>query len=870
MTSSPPSSRSTFLSEGPYPSDHISDSSIRTGSSSTFFQGSITHTGDDLSPRKSQLLGPKNARNSIRLSDTRSSSSALRPLPRTSDTGLTGSSSQFSEIVSASSNSNISSSRRSGGSMIYEPSTANVSRRRSKILEGIPKAHLKPPKQLHGREEEIPKLLNAVLFRPDDDNNEAKDNYNHSSSQRNKVVLVSGASGSGKTALVEEILGSKQFVATSKDGEGGSNSPVCVIRGKFDYSQRQVPYAGITQALRQLCEHYKARNTISDQQRQDLLQVLGGSIDAVKQLLPGFSDLVDFGKQQQKQEEQQDKESRTENENPAETSSGSHLTEASQRFRFGIQNFLWTLATWNSPQGIVMFLDDLQFADLESFQLLEALMDTNAAPKEARLTLVGCYRDDEQTTMLTSWMDGLENEERDITRISLSNLTLEATNGLVADVLRMDIDDDKALIEELASVVHSKTLGNPFFVLEFLKALHRSEILSFDVMKLSWSWNKTQLQEETAATDNVIEYMKRQMASLPKDLRDFLPYAACLGSTFSSRQLDTVFTACQEEGIGWNVTTSYWLEYCVTSGFISPLEYDSLYRWAHDKVQEAAFSLLPPDEVESVQFHVGLQLLENQSPIQTRENVLAVASLLIKGLAKRSDMDEQKCLEVAKVCLEAGHTLMISAAFSEAVIYLDAGIMFLPTNHWEIDRVLSLELYTSAAESESLAGDGHRIEQYCYEVINQKNVSMTEKFRAYDVLITLTWGKKNDYQRASDMAVHVLAELGCELPKRMQMFHVLSGIIKMKKTMKKFGPDAILSHKEMTEYSKVQSMVMLDRLATVAYQLKSPYLPLAILKSFSWSIKYGVSEYSPSAFALVALVLMAQLKVCSIMLFSLI
>eukprot|EP00539_Tryblionella_compressa_P002299 CAMPEP_0178748948 /NCGR_PEP_ID=MMETSP0744-20121128/9148_1 /TAXON_ID=913974 /ORGANISM="Nitzschia punctata, Strain CCMP561" /LENGTH=799 /DNA_ID=CAMNT_0020402327 /DNA_START=49 /DNA_END=2449 /DNA_ORIENTATION=+ len=464
--------------------------------------------------------------------------------------------------------------------------------------------------------------------------------------------------------------------------------------------------------------------------------------------------------------------------------------------------------------------------------------------------------------MLTNWMDSLVNEEEgDITRISLSNLTVNATSNLVADVLRMDIYDDKALIEELASsYMRKKTLGNPFFVMEFLRSLQRSEILSFDIMKLSWSWDTTQLQEETEATDNVIDYMKRQMASLPKDLSDFLPYAACLGSTFSSRQLDTVFTACQAEGIGWNVPTSKWLEYCVSLGFISSLENDSSYRWVHDKVQEAAFSLLPPDEVERVQFHVGEILLENLSPVQTRENVLAVANLFIKGLTKRSEMNEQKCLKVAKICLEAGHTLMISAAFSEAVTYLDAGIMFLPANHWKIDRVLSLELYSSAAESESLAGDGRRIEQYCYEVINQKDASMTEKFRAYDVLITFTWGKKNDYQGAADMALHVLTELGCKLPKRMQLFHVLSGIIKMKRTMKNFGPDAILSHEEMTEYPKVQSMVMLDRLVTVAYQLKSPYLPLAILKSFNWSIKYGVSEYSPSAFALVALVLMAQLK----------
>ena len=126
----------------------------------------------DTQRRGSQLLGPRNARNSIRLSDIRSStrdssSGALRPLPKTSQSNFSGSSSQFSAI-NHSSDSHMSSSRRSVSSLIHEPSTSNVSRRTSKILEGIPKAHLKPPKQLHGREEEIPKLLTAVLLPIDD------------------------------------------------------------------------------------------------------------------------------------------------------------------------------------------------------------------------------------------------------------------------------------------------------------------------------------------------------------------------------------------------------------------------------------------------------------------------------------------------------------------------------------------------------------------------------------------------------------------------------------------------------------------------------------------------------------------------------
>ena len=748
----------------------------------------------------------------------------------------------------------VAASERGGSSVfIYNPRSSNLSNAASEICSEMAVASLTPPKHLYGRENEMQMLLRAMQSPNNNNSNRNNSSSSDNNNSGNRVVLVSGTSGAGKTALVNETL------SRLNKAEQTLDEPVCCVRGKFDFSQRKIPYSGITAALRQLCEHYldpeRGGNTISDEQKAGLKKALGNSVYALELLLPDLAKLAGLERDAIEEGNAEDI--------PSATTTIPRLEEAPHRFRFAIQTFLWTVARWNQ-RPLVMVLDDLQFADAESFQLLEALLEVREDAEQGSLLLVGCYRDDEVSSMLAEWIQGLRGEGRNqkelsVTCLPVANLTIEATSEMLADVLRMDAHETL----ELASVVQAKTLGNPFFVMEFLKSLQRHDILTFNLLQMKWTWNMEELGAKTEATENVIDHMQRTMSSLPKELCEILPLAACLGTTFSSRKLALVLVAFQNASDLEKVSAAKWLAACVEFGLILRLN-DEIYSWVHDKVQEAALSLVPPEKLDSVQFQIGEVLLGNLSPIQIRENMLVVANLLMKGLPNRSNIQEKQCLEISQLCLEAGHTMMASASFSQAVVYLEAGINFLPDNHWESQPQLSLELYTSAAEAESCAGDSDRIQHYCSAVISQSDLSVTEKFRAYDVLMPFMWGKNNDYQGASDTAVHVLAELGCKLPKRGKLLHVLYGVIQMKGTMKKFGPDAILSHKEMTEQPKIQAMVMLNRLATVSYQLRSPYLPLAILKSFELSIKFGISEYSPSAFALVALILMAKLKVCII------
>ena len=748
-----------------------------------------------------------------------------------------------------------------GGVFIYNPRSSFIpGNSPEEIRSAFPRARLSPPKHLYGRQTEKEAIVKAIVG--------PEVTTATTTAPANRVVLVSGTSGAGKTALVEEAT--KELLSSST-----KNQHVC-IRGKYDFSQRQVPYSGITAALRQLCQRYLEPTkeeaegkgvTITREQKEELRQALGSSAKALESMLPDLAKLIDLEEENSPSSGMDKDASNNGTKSLPATTTVAHLGEAPQRFRFAIQTFFRTVASWNAPYPIVMILDDLQFADAESFRLLESLMETRTTTTTSQkqessnsrsLVVIGCYRDNEATVLLANWILGLgekQNSTAHITRVSLSNLTPAATGEMLADVLHMDAADTR----DLAAVVHAKTLGNPFFVLEFLKSIQQRNILSFNLMELQWHWNMDELRAKTEATDNVVEHMQRNMQCLPTELYEFLPLAACLGSTFSSHKLEVVLSAFQKDGAR-KISADHWLGACAELGLILPIG-DALYNWVHDKIQEASLSLVPEGELERVQFRVGQVLLANLSKIEIRENILVVVNLLIKGLPTRENMPEEERLVISQLCLEAGHTTMASASFSQAGVYLEAGINFLPDSHWATSGALSLELFTSAAEAASCAGESERIRRCCNEVIAQEDISMTEKFRAYDVLMPFTWGKNKDYEGALEMGLHVLDDLDCRLPKKILMAHVLSGIVKMKRAMKNLGPDAILSHKEMTDHSKIQSMIMLHRLASVAYNLRSPYLALTILKSFNLSLKYGISEYSPGTFALVALILMTQLKV---------
>ena len=218
-------------------------------------------------------------------------------------------------------------------------------------------------------------------------------------------------------------------------------------------------------------------------------------------------------------------------------------------------------------------------------------------------------------------------------------------------------------------------------------------------------------------------------------------------------------------------------------------------------------------------------------------------------------LDDKKRIQLATLFLQAGWKANESASFSLGGAYLRKGIGLLPDGHWERFYDTSLELYSLAAEAEFVEGDVQNLEKQCNEIIAQKDRPIEDKFRAYNVLVDSISGR-NMLTEAMDLILSILFKLGCKLPKRGRMLHVIAGLVKAKAATKHRTTKEISKMVMMTDPKKLQAMRLLNKLTTIAYYANSELLPLAILKEMSWTIKYGISESSPPTFCAVGLILL--------------
>lgn len=355
------------------------------------------------------------------------------------------------------------------------------------------------PGKLYGRDEEIQMLKNQLPH-----------------ADEKPVIIINGMSGVGKSALVSTLA-----KATRKGGG-------MYVLGKYDFQPGSRPYSAITEACRWICEHLLQEKP-SKEQIKELRRALGSSTGILSKVIPDLLELVgtdnldadDVLEAQQSQQHQR-------------------VNEAQNRFLFAMGCFLRVVASW---KPLVMVLDDLQWADDESVHLLDSLVNESQL---RGLILVGCYRDNEvqESHPLAHWINDLRTRvDIRLTCISLTNLSVGALNQMLAGILNMEPEETSGL----ATAVHKKTMGNAFFVKEYLKLLSERRILCFSLGLMKWTWNVEEIVSETDATDNVVGLMQAKMESLPNQVCEMLPLAACLGWTFSARVLSIVVDAFQQE-----------------------------------------------------------------------------------------------------------------------------------------------------------------------------------------------------------------------------------------------------------------------------------------------------------------------------------
>ena len=442
---------------------------------------------------------------------------------------------------------------------------------------------------------------------------------------------------------------------------------------KFDQYQRDTPYATLARALRSLINHILAQGEVDlDRWRAALHQALGPHGQLMVDLIPELELII--GKQPSV---------------PALPPRDAQL-----RFQMVLRRFVAAFASPEHP--LVLFLDDLQWLDGATRDLLPHLVSD---PEMGPLLLVGAYRENEvgPSHPLRQTVDTIRATRAAVHEIRLDPLGLDDVGRLVADALFCE--PGRSL--PLAHLVHERTGGNPFFAIQFLTILGDEGLIAFDPMTTTWTWNLERIRSK-GYTDNVVELMIGRLTRLTGTTLDALRHLACLGNTARTADLAIVLEVSEAE-------VERLLRQAARAGLI--LRAESGYAFLHDRVQEAAYALIPEGERAAFHLRIGRHLAAGTPPAQREQAAFEIVSHLNRGAALIALPAERAA--VAELNLLAGRRARTAAAYASALSYLVAGEALLAEEPWEEHAALRFALSLHRAECEVQTGDLGRQNSGC-------------------------------------------------------------------------------------------------------------------------------------------------------------
>ncbi|MEG4988252.1 AAA family ATPase [Microcoleus sp. BR0-C5] len=658
------------------------------------------------------------------------------------------------------------------------------------------------PQKLYGREAEVEALLKAFERVADNPQSQIE------------IMLVAGYSGIGKSSLIAEI-----------------HKPNTRLRGyftagKFDQFQKSIPYSAVVGAFKGLVRQLLTESEIQLQQwREKLRDAFGVNGQVIIDVIPEVELIV--GKQ------------------PPVSELGA--TEAQNRFNIVLGNFIRAFCTKEHP--LVIFLDDLQWADSATLKLIELMMtDTHLQ----YLFLIGAYRDNEvsPTHPLIMTLDGLRKEGATINYITLSPLAPENINQLIGDTLYSDTET----VKSLAELVMNKTGGNPFFVNQFLKTLEAEKLITFDLQSHNWQWNIAQIEAQNI-TDNVIELMIGKLQKLPPLTQQILRLASCIGASF---YLNILSIVCEQQP---EVIFSDLLA-ALQSGFILPtseLDENLLiqdYKFLHDRVQQAAYTLIPEDEKKAVHLKIG-RLLQVNTPVTEREaKIFDIVEHFNLGRELITDPTEK--IALAKFNLIAARKAKDSTAYLAAREYLTIGISLLSGDFWQEEYQLTLKLHQEQAEVEYLNSNFDYAERLIYLVIEKCKTNL-EKAETYNILIVmLTMMSK--YEEAINVARQALKLLGIELTDKDFTYALQKELAEVQKLWQSGEISTLQDQREMTNPEMRAALILLVSVDPATYLSNPKLYGIIAAKMASICLKYGIIGAAAKAYTSYGLILSAVLQ----------
>ena len=624
------------------------------------------------------------------------------------------------------------------------------------------------PERLYGRERDV-EALRAVFARS-------------TAKTTPQLALVSGAPGVGKSSLVKKLQKSLSWFAG----------------GKADQSRREIPYATLAQALGSCVRAILSQG--EDELggwRDSIGAALGVNGQLIANLVPEIELVV--GKQPPVAEL------------PPQ--------EAKNRFELTFRRLLAALATRDHP--LVIFLDDMQWLDAATLELLEHVVTEGEI---GHLLIIGAYRDNEVgfDHALSKMLGRIKAAGAQLSELLVAPLGAPDLGRLLADTLGCDVESAKPLSE----LVQEKTGGNPFFTLQFLARLSEGKLIEFDSARGRWAWDLPGIRARNF-TDNIADLMVERLARLSPATREALKELACLGSAAPA----------------WMLTTPANLAEAMEAGLV--VQHDGVWSFLHDRIQEASVQLIPPDEREGVHLEIGRALL-SRTPVEKRaEFVFDIVSQLNRGAALVTAPEER--LEIAALDLAAGRRARSTAAYRAALGYLERGAGLLPEDSWQSSYPLAFAIELARAECEYLSGAPAASDERL-SALSRRARDLIDLASVVCVQNNLLATTSRD-QRAMETCLEYLRRTGITWPLRPTDEEVNRELDRLWDEIGARSIESLLDLAPMTDAVCRATMDVLAGLLGSAYSLSPNLLVLAVLHMTRLSLEHGNTDASAMAYA---------------------
>ncbi|MDP4180018.1 MAG: AAA family ATPase [Bacillota bacterium] len=659
------------------------------------------------------------------------------------------------------------------------------------------------PHKLYGREEEIEMMI---------------DGFEKAADGGREFLLVSGYSGIGKSSLIHEIrkpiIGRKGYFIT----------------GKYNQFERVIPYFGITQAFQELIRQLLAQPQSSlDNWKKQLLDAMGCNGQVILDIIPELEQII--GPQPQVAEL-----------NPL---------EAKNRFQMVFREFTNVFARREHPLAI--FLDDLQWSDISTLDLIKYILTSGNVQY---ILFIGAYRDNEAQAghPLIRLMEELKNEQEDsiqpLHQIFLKPLKFSAINQLIADTFHSHPNET----EPLTNIISQKTKGNPFFISRLLTSLYQQGTFTFLAEKGQWAYDLEKVKA-VEISDNVVDLLVKGLESLSVGTMDILKLAACIGTKFDLTTVCLInkkSVATSGKDLWIAIKEEIILPLDDNYRFINtleekmgPMDVDMRFCFAHDRIRQAVYCLIPESEKREIHLCIGREYLKSFRETKRTDAIFDLVNHLNIGRTLIREKDDR--FELKDLNIIAGNKAKKSTAFAAALSYYETAELLLSEEEWAASQDKFYNLLLEQATAALLSGDLLKADSICGHLSeiagNNIEKGAVSKIK---ILLLIYQGKLSE---TVDEIRRTLRLFNIDLPESAEEISrkTQEGVINMRQILSRTSVDKLINLPEIKDPEKIMAAQLLH-VAPPALQANPPLFDLTSLIMFELTWTYGTSPLSCRCF----------------------